>query len=383
MDQNKGIDSIKYLLIPIIWLGMICLAFWFANSALAYETSWIEDFEDYSNSTEIDTLDMWSIPVSNDGCNTTGNCKVQTTQYHDGSKALFVSGHALGSNVYYRPYFYSTENQVASMWLRMSSITDDPTYATYLIFFDSGDVSTGYFKFQGGKVYINSTTDTGFTYSANTWFKFSAKFNFTNEDYYVSVNDATWYQSTTFYQGVHSTNITGFQIWNTANSNFYLDGLYNSSTTATGQANEIYGIALNWSCNISYLSWDPCATFGDFVEDILNPASEAVKNLALGFLDQAPFSYLTELQDAYNSSTDYAMSFSTTSLPLISYTITGSSWNSTTSIPIVTNTSLTDVIPKSIWDTLRPYFNMVLYVLFGWYLYRKITRFIHDLNTHG
>lgn len=141
----------------------------------------------------------------------------------------------------------------------------------------------------------------------------------------------------------------------------------------------IQTLVSGWTCNISYLSWDPCATFGAFVSSFLQPIWNMVINILFGWILKPPFSYVGEFYTTVTSGIA-VVETSTSTIPTLNLTMVRTANMATTTFELVGQDSLTKILSQSMWDTLRPYLNMILYILFGTWIWHYVRKLSHKLN---
>lgn len=142
---------------------------------------------------------------------------------------------------------------------------------------------------------------------------------------------------------------------------------------------EVPPVVLNWSCNISYLSFDPCATFADMVENIIGGIWNIVRGLGNTLTSSRPLGYVKEIVSAVKtandtaSTTDYLIPQARFYVPTTTaFTNTGYRFD----MNFFSADTFTNVLPQSSWDSIRPYMNLVFYLIFGFYLFRRIKRLV-------
>jgi len=138
-------------------------------------------------------------------------------------------------------------------------------------------------------------------------------------------------------------------------------------------------VVLDWTCNISFLSFDPCAAFADFAEGIVGGIWNIIRGLGNTLTSSRPLGYVKEIVTAVKSANDTASSTDYL-IPQARFAVpTTTAFLNTKyrfDMNFLSASTFTNVLPKSSWDTIRPYMNLIIYLLFAVYIYRRIKNLV-------
>jgi len=157
-------------------------------------------------------------------------------------------------------------------------------------------------------------------------------------------------------------------------SGFWYQNLYASSSVAstTPTFSEIYTKIKNWSCNVPYLSWDPCADISSIFISIFDSLTTAVKTVFGSFRATKPYSYVPELYDIFST----ALETTTSTTPLATFVVpTSTNFLNTKfqgTFHLFDSTTLTSILPANQWTVIRSFASAFFYLLFGFWLYKKV-----------
>lgn len=148
-----------------------------------------------------------------------------------------------------------------------------------------------------------------------------------------------------------------------------------SSTVPIEEVNTIAEDLLNIpACAIPFLGWDPCTVLNGFINvmktsltSFFTAAWENEKNLR-------PYSYVYEVYTSMN----YGFTNPTTTDALPAVNIEISATTSPYFAPQFDNlfvpSNVENIVPQSSWDTIRPFFNFVIYLVFLMWAWNWIRR---------
>ncbi len=97
-------------------------------------------------------------------------------------------------------------------------------------------------------------------------------------------------------------------------------------------------------------------------------------NFVQNYLKLRPYSYFSDIYHTVGSST--ANLTSTSPFPELDFTIVAGGATTSFDLETIEITDVYDVLPQAGWQTLRILFNIVLYISFVFFLYRRIKRLI-------
>lgn len=177
---------------------------------------------------------------------------------------------------------------------------------------------------------------------------------------------------------------TGSKVLDKKNVNFFVNSPSQSfaspTSTDSGITPEFIDTISGWTCNISYLSWDPCNAFASFVSRFLLSIWNQMIAFHLNYIQRPPFSYIGEMYYLYTSSITSIENNASSSLPAVSIVIIKQKGFSTTTLPVLSQSNLYGVLNQSQWNQLRPYIEMIFYLLFGFWLWHYIRSLAHKIN---
>jgi len=122
----------------------------------------------------------------------------------------------------------------------------------------------------------------------------------------------------------------------------------------------------SWSCEVPYFSFDPCAAVSSFTRAIENSARAFAYSLKNLIETTPPFSYPVQIYDAVQ------VGLSTNASSTLALTVPV--FGQQTLLADISQTPVQSV-SQSQWNTMRPYFELVLYGSFIIYLLTLIRRF--------
>lgn len=164
--------------------------------------------------------------------------------------------------------------------------------------------------------------------------------------------------------------------------NFYVNtqsiSFITPTSTESELTNDIFTALDAWTCNISYLSWDPCQQFASFVHDFLQIIWDALTKIIFGWINKPPFSYIQESFQGITLIINNVQSITDAKVPElnINYNIN----NVTSSITYFSQNSFYSIINQSAWNTIREYCRYILYILFFIALWQRIKSLSFKLN---
>lgn len=124
----------------------------------------------------------------------------------------------------------------------------------------------------------------------------------------------------------------------------------------------------SFSCEIPFLSWNPCGALAYLLEAMNNTAEAIAIAIYNYFTNNKPYSYLTDTYTAfYNGLNNPTATLATSTISITSpyYSFDEEVFNADT---------FTQILDQDTWNNLRPFFSSIIWLLFAVYLFSVIKR---------
>jgi len=154
---------------------------------------------------------------------------------------------------------------------------------------------------------------------------------------------------------------------------FYDDSVDAIDDTLQDALDDVRGnIENSEGCPIPYLNWNPCAAVAGLILSTASSTRGLTQTVYEITRTTKPYSYVPQIIDSFTTANDTPSStIATTTFAIASTTVAGGfdfAWN------VNIGNMIDDIIPESVWNSLRPIFVVVLYLAFGYYLFFRFLR---------